>query len=222
MLLVAYTGLQPYYPGRVLIDDYKSLTDTIEAYQQPSDDATVLYTDTDWPIFAYHHPDPWQGVPHLWTLTPESAADYIQPIWDDHEAVWLVITPYSATSDPQRYLPHWLADQATAVREFAYKDMALTLYTRTPDRAATADVLAPDAPQPVDLDITLPDNYHLTGYTQAARDFKSGDTVHLFLYGQGTLPRQPRRDSSTRRTRFGDQQPSPCPPLRRQSGSRWT
>ncbi len=43
MLLVSYTGLQPYYPGRVLIDDYPSLTDTIDAYKQPNDAVDTLH-----------------------------------------------------------------------------------------------------------------------------------------------------------------------------------
>jgi 4-amino-4-deoxy-L-arabinose transferase-like glycosyltransferase len=184
MLLVSFTGLQPYHPGRVLIDDYPSLTGTIDAYRRPND-AVVLYTDTDWPIFAYHHPDPWQGVPSSWTMTPELVADYLGPIWETHDAVWLVTTPYSAAGDPQRLLPGWLAERATAVRNFTYKDMVLTLYTRTAERAASAGRLAPDVRPPAPLDVTLPDGYRLTGYTQAATNFKSGDTVHLFVYGRG-------------------------------------
>ncbi len=182
MIAVALVGLWPYYPGRVLIDDFPSLVSTIDAYRQP-DDAVVLYTDTDWPVFAYHHPRPWHGVPHLWTLTPPSAADFLEPIWDEHEAVWLVTTPYSAGGDPQRHIPAWLAARATAVREFSYKDMGLTLFTRTAERAATAGQLTGDAP--ANLAIPLPDGGTLTSYAQAARDFKSGDIIHLFLYRQG-------------------------------------
>ena len=183
MLAVALVGLWPYYPGRVLVDDYPSLVSTIDAYRQP-DDAVVLYTDTDWPIFAYHHPQPWRGVPHLWTLAPESTADFLEPIWAAHEAIWLVTTPYSAGGDPQRHVPAWLTEQATAVREFTYKDMALTLYTRTAERAATADQVTGDTP--ANLNVPLPGGGTLTGYAQAARDFKSGDIIHLFFYRQGS------------------------------------
>ena len=180
---VALVGLWPYYPGRVLIDDYPSLVSTIDAYRQTGD-ALLLYTDTDWPIFAYHHPQPWRGVPHLWAITPETAADFLEPIWNDNDAVWLVTTPYSASSDPQRYIPAWLADRATAVREFTYKDMALTLYTRTVERAQTADQLINSRPANR-IDISLPADGRLIGFDQAARDFKSGDVIHLFLYRQG-------------------------------------
>lgn len=184
MLAVALVGLWPYYPGRVRVDDYPSLVSTLAAYRHP-DDSVVLYTDTDWPIFAFHHPRPWRGVPHLWAITPELAADFLAPIWESHDAVWLVTTPYSAASDPQRHLPAWLAERATAVRTFSYGDMVLTLYARTADRAAAAGAPAPDAPSPRPLDIPLSDG-RMTGFTQATRDFESGDMIHLFLYYTAT------------------------------------
>ena len=115
MLAVALVGLWPYYPGRVRVDDYPSLVSTIEAHRQPGD-AVVLYSDTDWPIFAFHHPAAWRGVPHLWAMTPELAADFLAPIWASHAAVWLVTTPYSAGGDPQRRVHGWLGERATAVR----------------------------------------------------------------------------------------------------------
>lgn len=183
MIVVALVGLWPYYPGRVLVDDYPSLVSTIDAYRRPGD-AVVLYTDTDWPIFAFHHPADWIGVPHLWAITPQLAGDHLDPIWNNHDAVWLVTTPYSAGSDPQRHVPSWLGERATAVREFTYKDMALALYTRTDERAARADELV-DATPPHTLDISLAGGGRMTGYGQAARDFKSGDVIHLFLYARG-------------------------------------
>ena len=185
-LAVALVGLRPYHPGRNLVDDYKSLVSTINAYRQPGD-AVVLYSDTDWPIFAYHYPQPWRGVPHLWAVTPATAADFLEPIWKSHDAVWLVTTPYSAAGDPQRHLPSWLAERAQSIREFTYKVMGLTLFTKTDARSASADTLAqPNAPQP--LDIPLPAGGRLVGYEQAARAFKSGDAIHLFLYYQGEAP----------------------------------
>lgn len=185
-LTVALVGLQPYHPGRNLVDDYKSLVSTINSYRQAGD-AVVLYSDTDWPIFAYLYPQPWVGVPHLWTLTPETAADFLEPIWNTHDAVWLVTTPYSAAGDPQRYIPDWLGREALATREFSYKDMALTLFTKTAARSASADTLTQPAP-PQALDIPLPAVGRLVGYGQAARDFKSGDAIHLFLYYEGPAP----------------------------------
>ncbi|MFO7663724.1 MAG: glycosyltransferase family 39 protein [Chloroflexota bacterium] len=183
MIAVAYAGLSPYHPGRVLIDDFPSLVSTIDAYRRPND-AVVLYSDTDWPIFAYHHPQPWRGVPHQWLVTPETADSYLTPIWETHDAIWLVTTPYSGGGDPQRHFPAWLAEKAEVIQEYTYKDMALTLYARTNERAAVAGRLSqPDPPQP--LDIPLSSGGRLLGYSQAARDFKSGDAIHLFLFHQG-------------------------------------
>lgn len=180
MVAVALVGLWPYYPGRVRVDDFPSLVSTIDAHRQPGD-AVVLYTDTDWPVFAYHHPEAWIGVPHLWAITPDTAADFLAPIWEGHDAVWLVTTPYSAGGDPQRHVPAWLGERAAAVREFTYEDMALTLFARTDERAASADHLTQSEP-PNALDVPLAGGGTLTGFAQAARDFKSGDTIHLFLY----------------------------------------
>jgi hypothetical protein len=183
VIYAALIGLRSYHPGRVLLDDYKSLVDTIEAYKQTGD-VVVLYTDTDWPIFAYHYPESWRGVPHLWTMTPETADSFLAPLWGSHHGLWLVTTPYSATTDPQRYLPFWLEQRAETTRDFLYKDIALHFYARTPRRAETADTLAPVQPFQV-LDGGIGNGVQLAGYQQAAHGFKSGDTIHLFLYSQG-------------------------------------
>jgi hypothetical protein len=183
IVYASLVGLRTYHPGRVLIDDYKSLVDTIEAYKQPGD-VVVLYTDTDWPIFAYHYPESWRGVPHLWTMTPEMAGSFLTPLWNTHQGLWLVTTPYSAIADPQRHVPLWLEERAEAARGFLFKDMALHFYARTPERAETAGVLASVQPFHT-LEVDIGNDVRLAGYQQAAHDFKSGDTIHLFLYTQG-------------------------------------
>jgi hypothetical protein len=76
----AFLGLIDYYPNRILVDDFPSLTATIAAYEQP-DDAVILYTDTDWPIFAYHYDSFWHGIPGAWQMTPEQADAFLDPIW---------------------------------------------------------------------------------------------------------------------------------------------
>ena len=186
MIAFSLAGLWPYYPGRVLVDDYPSLVDTLNAYRRP-EDAVILYSDTDWPIFAYHYPEEWRGLPHLWSVTPELADTYLTPVWDSHDAVWLVTTPYSASTDPQRQVPAWLADHASAVREFTYKDMALTLYAKAGRRAGEVGVLIQTEPEER-VDIPLAAGSRLLGFSQAAGDFKSGDVAHLFIYWTGPEP----------------------------------
>jgi hypothetical protein len=68
--------------------------------------------------------------------------------------------------------------------EYAYGDKLLRFYARTPQRAALAHALAPGAgPQHKTTAAITPD-LRLAGYDQAVQDFRSGDTVHLFLYWQ--------------------------------------
>jgi len=183
LAIVVYTagvGLRGYHAGRVLLDDYKSLTMTIEAYKRPSD-SVILFTDTDWPIFAYHYADEWRGVPHAWQITPQTADAFLAPIWETSSGVWLVVTPYAGVSDPQGEMVEWLEMRATAVTVFPYEDKALYFYARN-DNALE---LAPNAQPRWRETAVLPNNWQLSGYDQAIRDARSGDTVHLFLFGQG-------------------------------------
>ena len=176
-------GLWEYYPGRILKDDYKSLAATLHAYQRPGD-AVVLYTDKDWPVFAYHHPGQWWKVPHALRLTPEAAAAYVSPIWKDHEGIWLVITPYAGVNDPQGEVPAWLATRAVDVVEHRFTDKVLRFYARTQGRARTAQELSPGARPPYPLQSASGSGTRLVGYEHRVREYRPGDTIHLFLYWQ--------------------------------------
>lgn len=183
-LYAAMIGLRDYHPGRVLLDDYKSLARTLAGREQPGD-AVVLFSDTDWPIWAYHYPGSWRGVPHAWQMTPQLAQDFLAPIWESHGGVWLVVTPYAAVGDLQGYLPAWLAERATAVSVQPYGDKALHFYARTPERAAQQTAVNPSIPPQFSLDLDL-GAARLQGYDLAVRDLRSGDEVHLALYWQHT------------------------------------
>lgn len=181
---VAGYGLWEYYPGRILLDDYKALAATLRAYQRP-DDAVVLYTDKDWPIFAYHHPGRWWGVPHAQPMRPEFAAAYLTPIWDDHQGIWLVVTPYAGVNDPQGEIPAWLAARAVRVVEHCFTDKVLRFYARTGERAGSAHELVPGVRLPHPLRADLEPELWLAGYEQPVTEYQSGDTIHLFLYWEG-------------------------------------
>jgi len=178
---VAGYGLWEYYPGRILLDDYKALVATLRAYQRPGD-AVVLYTDKDWPIFAYHHPGRWLGVPHARRMTAEAAAAYLSPVWDKHQGIWLVVTPYAGVSDPQGEIPAWLMAQAPHVVEHRFADKVLRFYACTEERAGSAHELAPGLRPPWPLEADLGAGHRLIGYDQPVKEYQSGDTVHLFLY----------------------------------------
>lgn len=178
VLAAAWQGLRGYYAGRVLLDDYKSLARTLSAYAQPQD-GVLLYTDTDWPIWAHHYAQAWRGVPHSWQMTPQQADAYLEPIWQEHDGVWVVITPYAAVSDPQQHLLTWLAERATAVSVHTYGDKALHFYARLPQRATLSLNLAIMPQYPLALNVG---GAPLLGYDQATRDYRSGDAVYLALY----------------------------------------
>jgi mannosyltransferase len=179
-------GLWSYYPGRVLADDYKSLALTLRACQRPGD-AVVLYTDQDWPVFAYHYAGPWFKIPHALQVTPEAAAAYLSPVWEEHDGVWLVITPYAGVNDPQGNVPAWLAERAVSGTEHRFDDKILRFYARTSERAAVAGALAPGAGPLYPLQADLGGGVRLAGYDQPLHEYSSGDAVHLFLYWETGL-----------------------------------
>jgi 4-amino-4-deoxy-L-arabinose transferase-like glycosyltransferase len=177
---VALFGLNNYHSSRVLFDDFPSLTATIEVYQQPND-AVVLYTDNDWPIFAHHYAQFWYGIPGAWQMTPPQANDFLEPIWQQHDGIWLVRTQYAPIGDPQQHVVNWLTDRAAGEIAYPYGDKQLYFFARTPDRAAQVETLVQTEP-PIGLDLPVS---QLIGYDLHAHDYRSGDTIHLFLYWQG-------------------------------------
>jgi len=182
--LAALYGLWSYYPARVLSDDYKSLANTLHAYQR-DDDAVVLYTDKDWPVFAYYHPGEWFKIPHALQITPAEAQAHLEPVWSTHDGVWLVVTPYAGASDAQGEIPRWLNERAARVTEHRFDDKVLRFYARTEARARLAGMLREGVKPPHPLtDITD----LAVGYEQALHTCRNGDTVHLFLYRRAGAP----------------------------------
>jgi 4-amino-4-deoxy-L-arabinose transferase-like glycosyltransferase len=178
---VAVYGLWQYYPARVLEDDYKAVESTLQAYGGAGD-GVVLYTDRDWPIFDYHHLGAWLGIPNGQRMTPETADHYLAPVWDEHDGIWLVVTPYATINDPQGEIPAWLEARASRIVEHRFVDKVLRFYARTEDRADAADELAPDSGPARSLSVDVAPGLRLAGYEQAVREYRSGDTIHLFLY----------------------------------------
>ena len=176
-IYVALFGLRSYHPNRVLADDFPSLTATIAAYRQP-EDAVVLYTDTDWPIFAYHYADFWHGIPGAWQMSPQQADDFLLPIWQAHEGIWLVKTQYAPIGDPGQLVVNWLDERAAAQVSYPYGDKELLFFARTSERAIQMETLGNDS-APFVLETAVP---NLTGYDVQIQDIHGGETLHLFLY----------------------------------------
>ena len=177
-------GTWTYYPGRILVDDYKSLAATLRAYWHPGD-AVVLYTDKDWPVFAYHYPGEWHKVPYAQAITPSFAAALLSPIWQEHEGVWLVITPYARINDPQGEVATWLQARAVRTTEHRFDDKVLRFYARTEARARNVDRLRPGVRPPHKCPVKACSRFQLQGYELAVHEYRPGDTMHLFLYRRG-------------------------------------
>jgi hypothetical protein len=143
-----------------------------------------LYTDKDWPVFAYHYAGRWQKVPYAQHITQQWAADYLADIWKRHEGIWLVVTPYAAINDPQGWVPRWLQEHALAIDEHRFADKILRLYARTEQRASGIGMLGTHAPVPEPSSGRLTPGIQLVGYEQAVTRVRPGDTVHLFLRWQ--------------------------------------
>ena len=178
---VSLTGMRGYYDGRVLLDDYKSLADTLRAYAHEND-AVILYSDPDWPIFAYHYAGSWTGLPHLWHVTPETAVEFLAPLWEASDGIWLAMTPYGSVTDPNGEIPAWLAEQATAVSEYDFGDKALRFYARTPARAATVSVVAAEVEPEFPLFAVVKPGMHFLGYDLPSHTYRSGDTIRMAFY----------------------------------------
>ena len=194
VLAAAAYGLWSYYPERVLVDDYKSLAATLRAHQRP-EDAVVLYPDRDWPVFSYHYAGTWHKIPHALRMTPEAAEAWLAPVWDAHEALWLVTTPDAGINDPQGEVPAWLDERATSVVEYRLASNVLRLYARTPDVYAASGAegalkVAPGFRPPHAVEGEPWGSVRLVGYEQPVPEYRHGDTVHLALYweGQGAGP----------------------------------
>ncbi len=183
VVVVGLIGLRSYHPGRIIHDDYQSLVATIEAYRRP-EDVVILFTDRDWPIFAFHYEGQWTGIPASWQITPKTAENTLSGLWQDHQGIWLVSTPNAAQADPQGLLAGWLESRAAATASYEFGDKRLDFYARDQDRAATIDQIV-DSSFARPIHIVSPEGLELFAYDVPVPEYESGDTVALALYWQG-------------------------------------
>ena len=81
-------------------------------------------------------------------MTPEAAEAWLGPVWETHEAIWLVTGPDAGINDPQGEAPAWLSARAVAAEEYPSADKVLRFYARTRERADLAHELAPGSRPP--------------------------------------------------------------------------
>ena len=216
LLVQVRWGLLTYYPGRWPTDSFRSVAATLRAYVHPGD-VVVLHNDRDWPIFSFYYRGGWRGIPNGQPITPDWAAAFLAPLWEQAEGLWLVLTPYALENDPQGAIRAWLRGQAPAERAYRFDDAQVYFYPRTPERLRSVDELAPGFSPPRNVDAEVAPGVRLLGAEAALRRYRAGDTLHLFLYWQVSAPHPtiPVRVALAdgRETRLPPvEQPLPSPP----------
>ncbi len=182
-LLLSAWSLSEYYQERYLSDDYKSLTLTIKAHHQ-AHDGVLLHTDDPWPIFNYHWPKEWVGTPHLQDADAAGADYLLSPLWDKHEALWLVINEDALRVDPQHEFERWLSERALGQHQWRFGNKRLRLFAKTSARAKQLLALAPDFELPalISSSTLLEQDMPLAGWEQALNKVRVGDVLHAAAY----------------------------------------
>lgn len=129
-------SLNRYYSGLRLNDDYLSMVDVLEAQVQPGD-AVVLNNDTDWPIFTYHYPYPYdRHITKTQVVRDEKyAAGLLNDYRNSHTGLWLVQTPYAAVTDPNDNLVKYITARSWLQARYTFPEGELLFFALGPDRA---------------------------------------------------------------------------------------
>jgi 4-amino-4-deoxy-L-arabinose transferase-like glycosyltransferase len=174
-------SLGDHYTARYLRDDYPTLVRVIQAYAQPND-AILLDTDMEWPIFQYYYSGslPQHYIPANERMTTEKAHRRLEPIWAQHDGLWVVFTSDTLVRDPGHLIENWLKQHGQMVFDQSFDGRRLVLYARSPRplTVADGDGLAIQHPLVAQVD----EGVSLVGYDQALREFRTGDTLRLVTY----------------------------------------
>lgn len=177
--------LADYFAGRLRVDDYPSAALTLKAHYHPGD-LVLLHTDAPWPVFAYHWPGAFKGTPHLQDADPPGVEYFLKPLWEDHEAVWLVVNEDALRVDPQLLFEGWLAKRAVSRTSWRFGSTRVELFAKTEPRARSATHLAEGlalSPTPDFLQMNgQMGDLALVGWEQPIRRVRPGDALHVAAY----------------------------------------
>jgi mannosyltransferase len=174
-------ALLDLYGGWRLRDEYRTFARYMQSYARP-EDAVVLYSDWDWPVFLYYFPDPLTryGVGTLQPQTAESAAASGREWLERHRSLWLVTRQNGFDADPQGHLRRWLDGNARAVSDFSVADKRLTLFSADPART-----IATPTPLPPRY---RADGERLVGFDLPVWEVEAGERLHLASYWRAGGP----------------------------------
>lgn len=181
ILVAALTGLASFYPGRARTDDYLTLAHILNAHRR-ADDAVVLYTDKDWPVFSAHYTGAWSPIPNGATADEATLQTWLLPVWERSTGIWLATTPDARRMDPQGAIPALLRSKAVTATTWLAHENSLTFYARAPERAATQGALAPDFAPPDGPAHTFAGGAQLSGAHLPLRAYHTGERVFLSLF----------------------------------------
>lgn len=126
-------GLPAYYRDLIPSDDYRSLALTLDTYARP-DDLVFLHTDSDWPVFIYHHRGSWQGVPNNAAWDGASASGFLAQFLPQSDVAWLVVTPDALRADPSQALAaeltRWCETGTCITDRWRFDDRELLRFSR--------------------------------------------------------------------------------------------
>jgi 4-amino-4-deoxy-L-arabinose transferase-like glycosyltransferase len=176
-------SLKSYYDSRFLADDFQSIVGTIRALSA-RDDAIILDTDAEWPVFAYHSRDtlPWYGVPNAAADLAEDSAEFLLgPALARHSGLWLLVSADAIRHDPARVIETWLDQRLARLGEWRFGVRRLVLFSK--DAGRSVDLVAnPEALALVGQGSVKYDGVDYLGYEMALRRLRSGEVARVATY----------------------------------------
>jgi mannosyltransferase len=178
---VSAIGLRSFYPDRYQRDQYWSISAMLEARRQP-EDGVILHTGRGWPVFAAHYSSEWVGTPFNINIDPGYANFVLEPVWNDSEAVWLVVDRDHLVDDPHENVIAWLTERAVYEESWDFDDRELYFFARTQERAGDVHAVAPDATIPEEPSISFNSGAKLMASDIALNAYPIGGWVYWSLF----------------------------------------
>jgi hypothetical protein len=188
LLVLSVRALTNYYTDPAYArDDYRSITEYIEAVGRPGD-AILLNAPGQQEVFGYYYGGdlPVYPLPASRPLDPAATeaalVDLVRPGGRVFAVLWA-----TDESDPERFIEGWLDSNAYKALDSWYGNVRLVVYAVPEDRPQTAD-------HRLDIPLQNPENNDtiaLLGYSLLGDRLAAGDIAQITLFWQ--VERRPMR-----------------------------